>query len=198
MGAQGKFLFTKDVIRRKFNIMDLEFASTSQEIVNIIQGIYLLPVEKSKRALSALKNQLYIDFLFMPAVYGGIFLLCMKVADKMSSGLGENFFAVLAWLQLLPWLFDIYENIHLLGKLKPGAKASSDQTHKSFRTIVGLKWGISLLATVCSIAALCYFWLAGRYSVNTLPFLLILCVELVVFVIIGKIISNRLEKLVKE
>lgn len=198
MSAQSKFLFTKDVIVRKFNIMDLEFAATSQEIVNIIQGIYLLPVEKSKKALNALKNQLYLDFLFMPAVYGGIFLLCMKVADKMTSNIGENFFAALAWLQFVPLVLDICENIHLLGKVKPGAKASSSQTHKSFRTIVGFKWGISLLAMVCSVAALCYFWLAGRYSVNTLPFLLIVFIELALFVVVGRIVSNRLKKVVNE
>lgn len=198
MSAQGKYLFTKDVILRKFNIMDLQFASTGLEIVNIIKGLYLLPAEKSRKAVNALRGQLYVDFLFMPAVYGGIFLLCMNVANKMSLAVGENFFAALAWLQIVAWFCDIYENIYLLNKIRPDATSTENNTHIVFRYIVAVKWGISLFAAICSIAALCYFWLSGLYSVESLPYLVIIGAELAVFFILNKIISRRLKEKIKE
>jgi hypothetical protein len=198
MSAQGRYLFTKDVIVRKFNIMDLQFASTGQEIVNTIKGIYLLPTEKSKKVLKVLRAQLYVDFLFMPAVYGGIFLLCMQVAGKMSLGIGQNFFAALAWLQIAPLLCDVFENIYLLTKIYPNPKVPSTQMHKNFQHVVAIKWGVSLFATVCSVAALFYFWLAGRYSINTLPYLLIICFELTLFIVLGKVISKKMKSLIKD
>jgi hypothetical protein len=198
MSAQAKLFFTRDVITRKFNMMDLQFASTSQEIVNIIKGIYLLPAEKSKKILNALRAQLYVDFLFMPAVYGGIFLLCMQVAGKMSLGIGANFFAALAWLQIVPLLCDVFENIYLLTKIHPNPKVSATRIHKTFQRVVAIKWGVSLFATVCSIAALFYFWLAGRYSINSLPYLLIICIELTLFIVLGKVFSKKLKPLIDD
>lgn len=195
--CSGQIFFSKDVVLRKFSIIDLQFAATGQEIVNIIKGIYLLPEEKSKKAVNALRSQLYVDFLFMPAVYGGIFLLCMKVSNKMLSVAGEDFFAILAWLQIIPWLCDLYENSYLLNKLN-NPKAATPQTHKFFQRIVVLKWGISLLGAVCSIAALFYFWLVGYYSVDSLPYILIIFAELILFIIARKMISNKLKKIIKE
>lgn len=198
MSAQGKYLFTKDVVLRKFNIMDLQFASTGLEIVNIIKGLYLLPAEKSRKALNALRGQLYVDFVFMPAVYGGIFLLCMNVANKMSLAFGENFFAALAWLQIIPWLCDIYENIYLLNKIRPNTASAENKSHSLFRYVVAFKWGISLFAAICSIAALCYFWLSGLYSVESLPYLVIICAQLTLFFILNKVISRKLREETKE
>jgi hypothetical protein len=198
MSAQGKYFLTKDVILRTFNILDLQFASTSQEIVNIIQGIYLLPPAKSRKVMNALRAQLYVDFLFMPAIYGGIFLLCMQVARKMSLEFGENFFAALAWLQIVSLLCDVFENVYLLNKLHPHLKVSATRTHKIFQCVVAIKWGVSLFASVCSIAALFFFWLAGRYSVSTLPYLLVICVELGLFVVLGKTTSKKLKPVIED
>jgi hypothetical protein len=197
MSVQGRYFFSKDVVLRKFSIMDLQFASTGQEIVNIVKGIYLLPAEKSRKVVAALRSQLYVDFVFIPAVYGGIFLLCMKVAEKMLSGVGENFFAALAWLQIVPVFCDVFENLYLLKRLKPNAPVSDSQTHKNFQRLVAMKWGVSLFATVCSLAALCYFWLSGFYSIDSLPYALILAAELGLFIISGKIISGKLKPLIE-
>ena len=83
MSLQSANLYTMHVVIRKFSIIDLQFPASAQELVIFIKGIFLLPVELSKKSLSALKGQLYFDFLFIPAVYGSVFILCMKVSIKM-------------------------------------------------------------------------------------------------------------------
>jgi hypothetical protein len=134
----------------------------------------------------------------------------MKVSSKMSSDIGQYFFAALAWLQVLPFVFNICENIYLLNKVKAHShtrseadvkqnkKQADENTHKFFQTLVALKWGISLLGTVCSIAALCFFWLAGFYSEESLPYVLIITAEIIIFFVAGKLISKRLRTVIQE
>src|SRR5689334_4300544 len=85
MGIQGRKFCTHDGETRKFSILDLEFAANAKEINNIIQGIFSLPNAQALKVVKALKGQLIVDFLFMPAAYGSIFLLCMRTATKLST-----------------------------------------------------------------------------------------------------------------
>ncbi len=187
MSLQSLHFYTKDVVVKKFSIMDLEMPATSTELVNLIKGLYKLPEQKSKKAISALKGQLYIDFLFMPCAYGAIFLLCMLVSAKMQLSFGINIFMILAWLQLIPWLCDIIENIYLLRKINPEPVLSSPSVHKAYLLMEAFKWGIALTATICAIAAICYFWLAGHYTLHALYYLLIIGGEIILFLILGKV-----------
>ena len=192
MGFQSANFYTLHVVVRKFSIIDLQFPASSLEMVNIVKGVFLLPVELSKKSLHALKEQLYLDFLFMPALYGSIFLLCMKVSLKMTS-FGHQFFAILAWLQCIAWLCDIIENIYLLNKIRPLPPQSKPVVHVSYLVIELCKWGIGLTATVCSIAAMSYFWIVGQYSAHSIPYLLIIAAEILV-IFIAKKISTKSEK----
>src|SRR4249919_1175046 len=99
MAAQGKQFFTHNVVTQKFSMLDLEFAASARELADIIGGIYQLPdldnngnhIDKD-RVIRALKGQLLVDlFLYMPAVYGANFLLCMKVANRVG-GIGPAIF----------------------------------------------------------------------------------------------------------
>ncbi len=119
MNLQSANFYTNDSVIKKFSIMDLELPATATELVNLIKGLYKLPQPQSKKALSSLKGQLYIDFIFMPFAYGSIFLLSMMVSSKMQTPYGKNLFLIFAWLQIIPWLCDIIENIYLLNKIKP-------------------------------------------------------------------------------
>ena len=74
MNLQSRKFYTQDIVLRKFSIIDLEFPASAQELVNIIKGIYALPGGQSQRTLRSLRGQLYVDFLFMPAAYIGIFI----------------------------------------------------------------------------------------------------------------------------
>lgn len=182
MNVQSRHFFTKDVVVRKFSIMDLELAATAVELVNLIKGLYELPPEQSKKTVNALKGQLYADFLFMPFAYGSVFILCIKVAEKIQISLARNVFLVLACLQVISWLCDIIENIYLLGKIRPNPVMSDVSTHKAYLRMEAVKWGIVLTAAVCSMSAICYFWLAGHYSSHSLRYIFIILGEIILFV----------------
>jgi len=189
MNLRSAYLYTLDVIVRKFSIMDLEFPATPQELVIFIRGIFRLPPELSKKSLNSLKNQLYLDFLFMPAAYGTIFILCMKVSMKMTS-FGHSLFAVLAWLQLISWICNIIENIYLLKKISPEPVASTEAVHKAYLILELCKWGIPLISIVCGVAGIFYFWLIGNYSYNSLQYLVTIVSEVALFSIAKKIAAK--------
>lgn len=185
MNRQSRNFYTQDVVLRKFNIMDLQLPASALEIVNLVKGIYALPGEQSQKTLKSLKGQLYIDFIFMPAAYGTIFLICMQVSSKMTAA-GHWIFAGLAWLQIVSWLCDIIENIYLLKKIRKDVTPSTPGIQKAYLRLEILKWGVALTGAVCSLFALFYFWLIGYYSKDSLKYLLIVIGEIALFFIAGK------------
>ncbi|MEO8763899.1 MAG: hypothetical protein ABI416_06420 [Ginsengibacter sp.] len=192
MSLQSANLYSLHVVVRKFSMIDLEFPASSQELISFIKGIFLLPGDLSKKSLKALKSQLYLDFIYMPALYGSIFMFCMKVSQKMTS-FGHPLFAILAWLQCIAWLCDIIENIYLLNKLRPQAGESKTIPYPAYLGLEITKWGIALTATVCSIAAMSYFWLVGRYSLQSIDYILIIAAEIIVIFIARKL-TTKTEK----
>lgn len=185
MSLQARNFYTNYNTIKKFSILDLQFPASAIELATYIKGIFLLPANSSAKVLRSLKSQLYTDFLFMIAAYGTVFILCMKVSMKMTS-FGQGLFAVLAWIQILPFIFDVIENIYLLGKIKPEPPVSKPSVHKTMEILVFSKWIIALTATVCSVAAICYFWLVGRFTYNSLEYLVLIISELALFFIVKK------------
>jgi hypothetical protein len=181
MMRQSRQFYTMDVVMRRFSILDFEFPASPNEIPAIIKGVYALPVVQQAKTLSALRGQLWVDFLFMPAAYGSIFLVCIKVAEKMNPA-GTSLFTWLAWLQLLPWLCDIVENIYLLRKTQPNVPASTKTVHKAYQWLEITKWGIASLGMVCGLSALLFFWVTGDFDQTSLRYLLILAAETGVFI----------------
>ncbi|MBA4168362.1 MAG: hypothetical protein H0X41_12615 [Chitinophagaceae bacterium] len=187
----GGFFITKDVLVRNFTILDLEMASTEMEIDNTLKGIIKLEPPAVEKVIKSLKNHLYADFLFMPAAYGTIFIACMKVAWKMPEP-GVIFFTLLGWIQIAAWISDIMENIYLLGKigrLNSVYKPSYLSFH-AYQVLEIVKWGFSLLAVVCVLSALMYFWISGLYMGQSLKYLLIVVIEIVVFGGLMKVFKN--------
>ena len=45
MILQSRYFYTLDVVKYKFSIMDLELPSSPRDLVNIINGIFLLPAD---------------------------------------------------------------------------------------------------------------------------------------------------------
>jgi hypothetical protein len=189
MSFQDKEFYLMHVVMRKFNIIDLEFPASAEELVSVIKDIYRLPAELSKKTIRALKNQLYLDFLFMPALYGSVFILSMKVSMKMMY-VGHKLFAVLAWLQLVSWVCDIIENIYLLNKIRPQPVVSKPAVHIAYEILEIVKWGIPLITLVCSLAAIFYYWIVGNYSYNSLLFTVVVIVEIIVFFGLKKLTSK--------
>ncbi len=197
MSFQSNNFFTKHMVVRKFSILDLEFPPSAIEMVNFIKDIFSLPVAQAKKTSTALRNQLLLDFLFMPAFYGSIFILSMKVSLKMVY-FGHKFFAVLAWIQFIAWLCDIIENIYLLNKIRPEPTLSNNNVFKSYEALEVLKWGIPLLTSVCSIAAISYFWLVGLYSYDSLVYLLIIAIEIIIYFAAKKVTTKSEDKLLEK
>lgn len=191
MGRLGRLFYNRDVSLRKFSILDLQLAPNAKEIVILVKGIYKLPEAAAKKVIGALKAQLYVDFLFMPAAYGSIFILCMKLSAKMTDSIGPTFFSALAWLQLIAFLFDIIENIYLLGKVRKDPVQSSDGVFKAFRFFVACKWLFALLGVVCSLASLLYFWFADEYDTTSLKYILIIGIEVAVFVVLSMMTKKK-------
>lgn len=185
MSRQARNFYTNFITIRKFSILDLQFPASALELTTYIKGIFLLPANSAAKVLRSLKSQLYTDFLFMIAAYGAVFILCMKVSMKMTS-FGQGLFAVLAWIQILPFIFDVIENIYLLRKIKPEPAISKPSVHRTMGILVFSKWIIVLTATVCSVSAICYFWLVGRFTYNSLEYLVLIISELALFLIVKK------------
>jgi hypothetical protein len=185
MSFQSKNFYNEQVVIRKFSMLDLEFPASSTELVIYIKGIFKLPGDLPKKTLNALKGQLYFDFIFMLALYGSIFILCMKVSMKLTF-FGHGLFAFFAWLLFIPLLCNIVENIYLLNKIRPAPVVSTPAIHKGYQILQMSKWIIALTAAVCSLAAVFYFWLIGRYSYSSLYYLLIIAGEIIIFFILKK------------
>lgn len=189
MHLQGKNFYTLHVFVRKFSILDLEFPASPLELATYINGIFLLPKELSSKSVHALKGQLYLHLLFIPFMYGTIFLLCMQVSQKMNF-LGNYIFAMLAWIQIIPLILDYIENFYLLQKIRPNVEVSTPFVHKAYQLLGKLKWAISLSAAVFCISALTYFWLTGNYSIHSLHFSIVIIGELILILLLLKITKN--------
>lgn len=180
MNRLAKNFCTKDVLVRRFSIMDLEFASTNQEIVNIMRGLFLLPEDQSRKAIGSLRAHFWVDYLvFMPATYGGIFILAMKVSEKMGH-IGHVLFPILAWLQIVAFMLDFIENWYLMKKIRQDANPSPAE-HRRFKWLEIFKWGIALLAAICSFSAVLYYWLSGNFMRQSLWFLGLIAVETILY-----------------
>ncbi len=183
MMKQSQHFYTKDPIVRKFSIMELEVPATPKELKNLIKGLYELSPKEAEKSVAALLSQLKLDFLFMPLAYGSIFLLSWRVANKMQLNFGYYIFIGFAFLQIVPWVFDIIENVYLINKIKRDVKETDEKKHKQYLLMEAAKWGIALTATVCSISAVCYFWLTGNYSSTSFWYLLIFLTETIIFIL---------------
>lgn len=193
LGAFAKLLsknfYTLHVFVRKFSILDLEFPDSSLELTTYIKGIFLLPKELSGRSLRSLKTYLYLDFLFIPFVYGSLFLLCLLISNKFTF-LGHYIFLILAWLQLIPLICDASKNFFLLKKIRPDAQVSKQVVHKAYLTLEKIKWLLALVAAVFSLSALFYFWVTGKYSVSSFRFIITVIIEIAVFFILRKMFAK--------
>lgn len=176
-------LATKVGAQRSFTILDLEFPSSPKDIPNTMSGIAALHSEQQQQQVfRALRQGLYLDFLFMPAAYGSIFLLCMLIAIKCEyQTFGRSLFAVLAWLQVLALVLDVVENLMLLPRARQGAAPMQPYVHKAYVSIVWVKWGIAMTGVVTASMMALYFWLNHQYRTESLPYLLLFLVEIVVF-----------------
>jgi hypothetical protein len=181
-------------IAKRFIIGEQHFSIFDLELPVSEMALYGLLSQLPDRSKSALRKHLWIDFIFMPALYISIGLLCYKTSLKMEHA-GKWVFAVMAFLQAIPWLFDIMENIFLLGKLNGRKNVVSEKNSAGFnffQFLVKTKFAIALTGAVCSIFGLLYFWIIGSFEKRSLLYLFILLGLIVIFSVVNKRVSKKM------
>ncbi len=92
---------------KKFSIFNFEFPQSADSIKEILNDI---EPETKKNVIRNLND----DYLFMIAAYVGVALLCYKAREFVESN--GTWYYTLTWfarLQVLSWIFDIIENVHI-------------------------------------------------------------------------------------
>ena len=178
---------------KHFSIFDLELPPSEKSFTILLQDI-----GKDAEARKSLKQHLLIDFLFMPAAYLGIALLCFKTSLKMAS-IGKWLFLILAAAQLIAWLLDVIENIYLWRKVSkppvglPETNTEKTKAYTSFQFIVKTKFTIAFTGTVCSVFGLLYYWIIGDYQKEALPWLGGLVLLVIVFSLLSKPLKRKVD-----
>jgi hypothetical protein len=180
MSALERRFRTHRVINRSFDIMDLEFPVDADELCLVINGIYRIPEQDIAKSVRALKTQLIVDFLFMPAAYGTIFLMCRVVSFYVPDGWHE-FFLALGYVQLLAWICDIFENIYLLGHIHPYEKGEKIRFYRLYQFFVYIKWLTALIGAVCAVAAFAFLFFYGSFPSRWFIYLGIVVAALAIY-----------------
>lgn len=97
-----------------FSIKKLEAPASESAFEQLVQQIWIMG------QLIRVKNDLLVDYLFMPGAYGSIAMALLLICRKT-----QRWFAVvlsvIAELMILPWIFDIIENIQLWKAVHSGS-----------------------------------------------------------------------------
>lgn len=132
----------------KFSIMDLEFPPSQKFIQQLITDF-------AKGVKESVIKNLNDDYIFMIAVYLGIALMCFKARD-FTHGNWPIFLTCIGSLQVLPWLFDIYENVQIRKWIDGGEVTNNLGL---FKIMVLTKFTIAITGAVLSLGVfLTYGW----------------------------------------
>ncbi len=128
----------------KVSIFGLELFYTKQRIETIFGGI-----DASVR--QSIGYHLYFDFIFMAGCFPGIASLCMIAAEKVEGKKIRSILFLFAALQIVAWVLDIIENIHLIKWLK--YSVIRDDLFL-FHAIVYSKWLIAVTGVLVGLIVL--------------------------------------------
>jgi hypothetical protein len=120
----------------------------------------------------------------------------MQVSMKMNS-VGHVLFAIIAWLQIIPFICGIISSIYLLKKISPVLNVSNPSVYKRYQLAETLKWSIALVSTVSAASAMIYFFLIGAYSTISIQYLIIIILEFAIFLPLLQLIKTIKGKPVK-
>ncbi|HEY3405013.1 MAG TPA: hypothetical protein VGK59_16605 [Ohtaekwangia sp.] len=88
-----------------FSILDIEMADSKDDLALMFSAM-------NSDVLESVRLHLHVDYVFMVGCYPFVALVCFAQA-RYSSGLWKKVFTALAYAQVLPFAFDIIENISL-------------------------------------------------------------------------------------
>lgn len=125
----------------KFTILGLELFYEKRKLLQIFSGL-----DSHVKAL--LQYHLYFDFAFMAGAYPGITALCMMAREKLASIPLKRIITIIAWIQLLAWVFDCIENYYLLSWVE---RPEIGIELWLYHLIVAAKWVIALGGVLLSV-----------------------------------------------
>jgi len=154
MVRQATHFYCFDSIQhtRKFSIFELMLPANRSSMGILIRQINQLPQADCAESLHALKGQLTVDFFYMPAVYGCVFLLLIAASIR-SCGWLSTFLKIWAWLQIVAWLSDITENCYIFYKIAHPF-ICTPFVFFCYRIVEILKWGLSCGGFVAAVLVL--------------------------------------------
>lgn len=123
----------------KFSIIALELFYPRHQVQSLLSSLD----DKTRTILS---YHLYFDFAFMTGIFPFLFSLCSMAGQRVNHKLPRTLLQILAWLQLLAWGLDIFENTRLLRWLERPFIYHAD--FFLFRLVVGAKWVIAITGLV--------------------------------------------------
>ncbi|MGB3006358.1 MAG: hypothetical protein WBC06_07625, partial [Chitinophagaceae bacterium] len=124
-----------------FTIIGLEISYSKAKVIEILSSL-------DEKVKTILGYHLYFDFIFMAGIFPGIASLCMIARKKHSGRMLRNLLLVLAFTQIIAWIFDIFENIYLLNWLKNPVIGNE---FGLYHLLVTLKWIIALSGFLMAI-----------------------------------------------
>lgn len=134
---EGDFLHNGSL----FTIIGLEIIYPQEKVLDIFSGL-------DDKVKTILRYHLLFDFVYMAGVFPGIAALCMIARKKSDSSILKIILLSFAFLQLVAWGCDIYENLSLLKWLKDPAMING---FAMYHFIVTAKWIIALIAVLLAI-----------------------------------------------
>ncbi len=135
---------------RLFTIIGLEISYPKEKVVSVLAGL-------DDKVRTILRYHLWFDFAFMAGVYPGIAALCMMTVGKVTKNGIKKILVVLAFMQLVAWGCDIYENILLLRWVSYPVIGNE---FGFYHFIVALKWVFALAGVLTAVV----FFFSGKRS----------------------------------
>jgi hypothetical protein len=126
---------------QKFTIIGLEICYTKEKVAAILAGL-------DEHVKTILRYNLSFDFAFMAGVYPGIAALCMMARNKSTGAVIRKILLAFAFLQIVAWGCDIYENCCLLKWIDSPVIGNE---FGMYHLIVYLKWFIALAGALIAI-----------------------------------------------
>lgn len=175
MANTSRFFIYERWTERTFSILDLQFPNSAQYYTYILLDLHNEKKLNSKRALNALREHLYVDFIFMFGFYPFVALLALHLSYLSLDIKAIYFFQFLAFLQLLAWVLDIIENTIILKSIKNPKlfirnsidddwtmyykKQKESGIYKVFYWVVRLKWLFAVSGLILSCTMIFYVYL---------------------------------------
>jgi hypothetical protein len=176
---------------KKFSIFRLEFPGSNAQLSSLV-------LQMSPATKNSVRAHLYVDYIFMLAVYPAIGILCYKTGFALheSHTAAAYFLYFMAALQLVAFACDAIENMMLLRKLAD-IQSWSERSHERFSKIVFYKFMIALFAFATVGCCWIYMWLVHLIPVIYVQWVVIGGTIMIVY-ITGRAVYRRVQRRVKE